>query len=460
MTADPQPILLLKKCSVPFLWYPGYPEISYRGTSPFSREEWINVVKETFAVSNKDKGISLNIHLPFCESSCAYCTRPARITNNHTLEIPYLQAIIKEWEHYKKIFGKKPVVRNLHVGGGTPTFFREKNLQWLISIILEDVDIHPGFEFSFEGHPNNTTKEHLQILFDLGFRRVSFGVQDLSKKVKGTIRRIQPFENLKRVTSQARDIGYTFVSYDFTIGLPFQTLATVTDTIEKVLTLRPDHISFCSYSPLANDKNENNIEDSDLPSNVLKIKFYEIGFDLLTKNNYVDIGMDQFTHGSLIKTSLSGSVYRNLAGFNSNCADLIVGLGASAFSESNNACAQNIEDVETYEREIKLTGSAVFKGHFLSDEELLRKKCIRQIIFKGELSQNLLMQVLNPSIDFINPSLLDALIEKENEGILSLSDGGMKVTAKGKHYITDICKVFDEKMNNQYSSLGSEGHNG
>jgi oxygen-independent coproporphyrinogen III oxidase len=180
------PILsaLLKKYDVPTPRYTSYPTVPCWDNDSFSRDAWVDSVKKTFDETNIEKGISLYIHLPFCESLCTYCACTTRITKNHQVEIPYIQAILKEWDMYKKIFGKTPVVRELHLGGGTPTFFRALNLRWLISYLLEDVLIHEDAEFSFEGHPNNTTHEHLQTLKNLGFRRVSFGVQDLDLKVQ------------------------------------------------------------------------------------------------------------------------------------------------------------------------------------------------------------------------------------------------------------------------------------
>ena len=134
----------------------------------------------------------------------------------------YIRTLLKEWSHYMNIFGRQPTLREIHLGGGTPTFFSPANLKWLISYLLEEGIIHDDHEFSFEGHPNNTTAEHLQTLFDLGFTRVSFGVQDLDPKVQETINRIQPFENLESVTNRSRAIGYESVSFDLIYGLPFQ----------------------------------------------------------------------------------------------------------------------------------------------------------------------------------------------------------------------------------------------
>ncbi len=262
---------LLRKYDVPTPRYTSYPTVPCWDSSTFTSEKWATVVQRTFDESNDEKGISLYIHLPFCESLCTYCACTTRITRNHKIEIPYIQAILKEWEHYKKLFGRKPTIREIHLGGGTPTFFTPKNLQWLITSLLEEVDLHPQYEFSFEGHPNNTTREHLQILFDLGFSRVSFGVQDLDEKVQRTINRLQPFENLERATKDAREIGYESVGVDLIYGLPFQTPFTVSDTIDKVLLLRPDRLSFYSYAHVPWLKpGQRGYEDADLPSASLK----------------------------------------------------------------------------------------------------------------------------------------------------------------------------------------------
>jgi oxygen-independent coproporphyrinogen III oxidase len=256
---------LLRKYDVPTPRYTSYPTVPCWDATTFSNEKWVSTVKKTFKESNE--GISLYIHLPFCESLCTYCACTTRITQNHKVEIPYIQAILKEWEQYKMLFEGKPRIREIHLGGGTPTFFSPENLRWLITYLLDGVDIHPDYEFSFEGHPNNTTREHLQTLFDLGFTRVSFGVQDLDEKVQRTINRIQPFENLERATKLAREIGYDSISFDLIYGLPFQNPFTVSDTIDKVLLLRPDRLSFYSYAHVPWLKpGQRGYEDADLPS--------------------------------------------------------------------------------------------------------------------------------------------------------------------------------------------------
>ncbi len=444
MISYPSQVDLLKKYDVPTPRYTSYPTVPCWDTDSFSNVQWIDAVRKTFNESNNEKGISIYIHLPFCESLCTYCACTTRITKSHTVEIPYIQSILKEWDQYKKIFGKPPVIREIHLGGGTPTFFDSKNLRWLITYLLEDALIHDDFEFSFEGHPNNTTYEHLQTLFELGFKRVSFGVQDLDEKVQQTIHRIQPFENLLRVTNQAREIGYKSVSFDLIYGLPFQTASTVSNTFDKVLTLKPDRLAFYSYAHVPWLKpGQRGYEDADLPTDVIKRHLYEIGRNTLKKNDYVDIGMDHFSlqHDTLFKAHAGGTLHRNFMGYTTSNTDLLIGLGASAISNAKYAYAQNVKKVEEYTIRIKDNNEAICKGHILSEDDLLLKTCILQISCQAKLNQELLMRVTNPK-------MMETLLDMEREGILFLDDSGLHVTTLGAPFIRNVCSVFDLRMHN------------
>lgn len=443
---------LLKKYDVPTPRYTSYPTVPCWDVNAFTNDAWVSAVKRSFEESNDDKGISLYVHLPFCETLCTYCACTTRITRNHKVEIPYIQAILKEWDNYRALFGRKPVIRELHLGGGTPTFFSPENLHWLVSYLLEGVDIHPQYEFSFEGHPNNTTREHLRVLNDLGFSRVSFGVQDLDEKVQRTIHRIQPFENLQRVTNEAREIGYESISFDLIYGLPFQNPFTISDTIDKVLQLRPDRLSFYSYAHVPWLKpGQRGYGDTDLPSGSLKRHLYEIGRHKLRQAEYADIGMDHFAlrTDSLFKAHISGTVHRNFMGYTTSNTDLLIGLGASAISDAKYCYAQNVKKVEDYMALVIQSGTAVTKGHMLSDEDLLIRQCILSITCKSELSTDLLVQIADRTI-------LDTLVEMEEEGILYLIDGGLKVTSSGEPFIRNICRVFDKRMSTSENKIFSK----
>ncbi len=430
---------LIKKYDVPVPRYTSYPTMPSWDTENFSNEKWVASVRRIFGETNDTKGISLYIHLPFCESLCTYCACNTRITKNHNVEEKYIRALLSEWEQYKLIFGQKPVIRALHLGGGTPTFFSSENLKWLISSLLKDSKIHDEREFSFEGHPNNTTPEHLQTLFDLGFTRVSFGVQDLDERVQKTIHRIQPFENLQKVTDVSRAIGYESISFDLIYGLPFQTPSTVINTFEKILTLKPDRISFYSYAHVPWIKpGQRGYEDADLPSDVMKRLLYETGRSMLKADGYEDIGMDHFAlpHDTIFHAQQQGKLHRNFMGYTTLETDLLIGLGCSAISDAKYAYAQNEKKVETYAQALKSNGLAVAKGHIQTDEDLHLKKCILEVACQGKISRDNLSMINKKSI-------LHTLNTFCFEGILTPNDEGFQVTEFGRAFIRNICSTFD-----------------
>jgi oxygen-independent coproporphyrinogen-3 oxidase len=388
MITRPSPETLLRKYDVPTPRYTSFPTVPHWNTAGFSRDQWEHSVKRCFDETNATKGISLYLHLPFCESLCTYCACTTRITRNHAVERPYVLALMKEWKHYCDLFGGRPIIRELHLGGGTPTFFTAANLDWLIGNLLENADVHPDKHFSFEGHPNNTTAEHLKTLHHLGFDRVSFGVQDLDARVQQAIHRVQPLENVKRAVDEARANGYISVNVDLIYGLPHQTPFTVSDTLDRVLELRPDRIAFYSYAHVPWLKpGQRGYETSDLPSPYLKRHFYEIGKHKLCNSGYADVGMDHFAlpTDELFKAHASGSLHRNFMGYTTTSTDLLLGLGSSAISDSRYAYAQNEKKVEDYYNALAKNSSAVTKGHMLSAEDALIRKCILQLACRGSL---------------------------------------------------------------------------
>lgn len=439
---------LIKKYDVPIPRYTSYPTVPCWDTTNFSISKWQRAVERVFDESNETKGISLYIHLPFCESLCTYCACNTRITKNHNVEETYSKAILAEWELYRYIFGRQPIVRELHLGGGTPTFFKPENLKKLLQGILSKVSVHPQREFSFEGHPNNTTAEHLQVLFDLGFRRVSYGVQDLDPKVQQAIHRIQPFENLESVVKASRDIGFESISFDLIYGLPYQTIETISSTFKQVIQLRPDRLAFYSYAHVPWVKpGQRGYEDADLPSDVGKRLLYETGRRFLQLEGYRDIGMDHFAlpDDALYNAMRTGRLYRNFMGYTTSNTDLLIGLGTSAISDAKYAYAQNSKQVENYERFIMNNELAVFRGHLQTEEDILRKACIMSLACSDELKIEYLQQIQDEQ-------LLDELKVMQSEGILLLTSDGISITETGKAFVRNICNVFDERMKNVQSN--------
>lgn len=433
---------LIKKYDVPTPRYTSYPTVPHWNTDEFSVEKWIQAVRTSFEESNDSQGISLYLHLPFCESLCTYCACNKRITKNHNVEIGYIRTLLKEWNDYLKIFGRKPIIRELHLGGGTPTFFSPENLKWLVSYLLEEGHVRDDREFSFEGHPNNTTKEHLQTLFDLGFRRVSFGVQDLDLKVQKTINRIQPFENVERVTRESRGIGYNSISFDLIYGLPFQTVQSIDRTIRQVLLLKPDRVSFYSYAHVPwVSPGQRGYGDADLPGDIQKRQLYETGRQLLKENGYEDVGMDHFAlpHDALFRAQKNGTLHRNFMGYTTTNTDLLIGLGASAISDARYAYAQNLKKVEHYSQAIASNQLAIFKGHKHTEDDMRVRQAILQLACNGAIRFSAL-ETLHDAEAF---ATLNAM---STEGILRRDVEGFTITEQGRIFVRNVCSALDKNL--------------
>ena len=320
---------LIRKYNVPGPRYTSYPTVPYWSDAGIKPGDWESTLISALAESYDD-GISLYIHLPFCESLCTFCGCHKKITKRHEVEAPYIETVLKEWKLYTGFLPVTPVIKEIHLGGGTPTFFNPGNLKRLLYGIMDEAVVAEQVEFSFEGHPNNTTREHLQTLYDLGFRRVSYGVQDYDPRVQFAINRIQPFDNVKRVHEWSKEIGYTSVNHDLVFGLPHQTKESILDTIEKTNKLRPDRIAFYSYAhvPWIKGNGQRGFNDEDLPKDDEKRGLYELGKRMFYENEYVEIGMDHFALKSdgLYEAMQNESLHRNFMGYTAGATKVMIGL--------------------------------------------------------------------------------------------------------------------------------------
>ncbi|WP_340202289.1 oxygen-independent coproporphyrinogen III oxidase [Ascidiimonas sp. W6] len=433
---------LLEKYNVPGPRYTSYPTVPYWDINTFSLQQWQRSLQKSFVQSNKEEGISLYIHLPFCEQMCTFCGCNKRITKRHEVEIPYIKAVLKEWHLYRDLFGSKPKIKELHLGGGTPTFFSPKNLDYLLKGILRHADLAENYEFSFEGHPNNTTPAHLEVLSWLGFTRVSYGVQDYNRTVQKAIHRIQPFENVARVTLQARALGFNSVGHDLIFGLPFQTLEDVKNTIQQTLKLMPERIAFYSYAhvPWIKGNGQRGFDETHLPDAAEKREMYQLGKSLLKEKGYVEIGMDHFAlpSDSLYKSVEKKELHRNFMGYTASKTQLMVGLGVSAISDSWYGFAQNVKGVGEYQALLQSNIIPVFRGHILNDEDLKIRTHILNLMCNFETNWE------QKSLFFDElPLVLERLAEMEKDGLLKVFENRIEVTAKGIPFIRNVCMAFD-----------------
>ncbi len=433
---------LIEKYNVPVPRYTSYPTVPNWDADGFTKEGYIKRLENGFSDANAE-GLSLYIHLPYCESLCTYCGCNTRITVNHKVEGPYVEAVLEEWKLIREHFSEKPKIKEIHLGGGTPTFFSPENLKTLVEGILRHSEIASDASFSFEAHPGNTTEAHLRVLRELGFDRLSLGIQDFDPKVQKAINRRQTVEDVQRVVTQARDLGYRSINFDLVYGLPFQTMEGVMDAVSKVIELRPDRIAFYSYAHVPWMRpGQRAYDENDLPSPELKLNLFRNGREALLSAGYEAIGFDHFAlpTDSLSLTYKSGRMHRNFMGFTDLRTPYQIGLGVSSISDIGNAFAQNAKTVEGYIEKVQKGDLPIVKGHLLTDLELIIRNHILNLTCQGATSwadaTPVEQEYIESRIDFLIPLLNDGMLELENQSI--------RLTKVGETFVRHVCAALDK----------------
>ncbi len=424
-------------------FYPGaraarYPAVRHWDQSGFARLQWESDLAGQ--VNGEQAVVSLYIHLPFCESMCTFCACHKRITTDHNVENPYIRAILAEWKMYCQLFGNKPVIKELHLGGGTPTFFSPGHLQDLVNGIFCLATVAPQARLSFEGHPNTTSKAHLAALANLGFRYVSFGVQDYSQKIQKAINRFQPLCNVARVSLWAKELGYEVISHDIVFGLPFQNQEDIVDTIEKTLSIRPDRIAFHAYSHQPWEKGTlyRGFADHDVPAEDYKVQLFTTGRDILLSQGYREAGMEHF---ELCNDGIEiAPKARHVPGM---ISQPLIGLGVSAIGHSGGAYVRNAANLEDYHQLVEWGQLPVAGGHHLTQEDLAARQHIVDLMtgFRTRLIDNGILPIRQ---------ILADLVHCQNHGWIKLEEMVIQVTDNGKPFIRNTCAAFDLRRNREH----------
>lgn len=436
---------LIAKYNVAAPRYTSYPTMPYWDQLSWSQSAWLEHVRTRFA-AQRVEGISLYVHLPFCESLCTYCGCNTRITSNHGVEDPYIADLLAEWRMYLALFGSaKPIIRELHLGGGTPTFFSPANLEKLIAGLLEGTEIADERFFSFEGHPASTSLEHLKRLHQYGFNRLSLGVQDFDPAVQRIINRKQTEEDLRRVMDDARTVGYTSINFDLVFGLPLQGQDTIRTTVEKSLALRPDRISFYSYAHVPWLKPAQRMFTADmLPVGAAKSALYQLGKSLILDAGYKDVGMDHFAlpHDALFKAAVDGTLHRNFMGYTETYTPLLLGLGVSSISDTWTAFAQNVKSVEEYRALVCAGEFPLTKGHVLTEQDLILRRHILDMMCRGGAHL-----VETDAVDV--EEIMRRLRPLADDGLVTLVPGRVAVTELGWAFLRNVCMAFDQRLHDK-----------
>ncbi|MGZ3691604.1 MAG: oxygen-independent coproporphyrinogen III oxidase [Pseudobdellovibrio sp.] len=432
---------LFAKYDVPAPRYTSYPTVPYWESAP-DAQTWIQHLR--FSLKEQDSSWAMYIHVPYCETLCTFCGCNNIITKDHNREEPYVNLILKEWQIYLEQvpeFKARPL-KNLHIGGGTPTFLSAASLKRMLKPILDSVKLAPNFEGSIEVDPRRTTKEQLEVLKELGFDRVSLGVQDFNAEVQRLVNRIQPFEITKKITDEARSLGFRSVNFDLIYGMAKQTLETMQECVEKTIQLRPDRIALYSFALVPWIKPAQRLfKDEDLPVGKEKRDLYELARKLLLQAGYVEVGMDHFAlpTDSLNHAIQTKTLHRNFMGYTDQKTDVLLGLGVSSISETKNSFHQNEKVFATYQQRIEQNQIATHRGHLLNVEDQTRRQQILEFMTTGRI--HLEKEQVEPARTFLNEMISDGLVE--------LNDSTLTLTEKGKPFLRNACLFFDERLKRQ-----------
>ena len=439
------PSSLIKKYNVPGPRYTSYPTVPYWDRTP-SQSEWISSIAQSLKENEADQiGAAVYVHIPFCESLCTYCGCNTRITRNHGVGLPYIDVVHKEWQLYLDQLGRKEIpLSELHLGGGTPTFLGAEELARLMDGLFKSMKAMPGSEFSVEADPRVTRKEHLQVLADRGFKRLSLGIQDFDPKVQEIVHRIQSEAQVRDVTETARTLGYTSVNFDLIYGLPFQTLDSIRATVEAVRRLRPDRIAFYAYAHVPWIKpSQRRFTEADLPAGDAKRALYELGREMLEAAGYKEIGMDHFAleTDSLWTATRDHTLHRNFMGYTSKQVSPQIGLGVSAIGDSWTAFMQNEKLLETYQARVEKGEIPIFRGHLLNEEDLVLRRHVLNLMTRFETNWSD-PSSKTPHLD----QIADRLKEFASDGLLVIRPTGCQVTDSGRAFLRNICMAFDARL--------------
>ncbi len=413
--------------------------------------------------SNQAGGpLSLYFHIPFCDTVCFYCACNKIVTKNRSHAEPYLKNLCKEIALQGDLFDASRVVNQLHWGGGTPTFLSSAQMRELMAVTrqhftLKDDDTG---EYSIEVDPRETHTDTIKLLRELGFNRISLGLQDFDIDVQKAVNRIQTEEQTFRVLSEARAEGFRSTNIDLIYGLPLQTVESFSRTLDMVLAVEPDRFSIFNYAHMPNRfKTQWQINGADLPSADVKLEILQRVGQQLTAAGYVYIGMDHFAKpdDELAIAQREGKLYRNFQGYSTHSDCDLVGMGITSIGRVGDAYSQNVKDLESYQQLLSQDKLPVFKGVELDADDKLRGAVITHLICNFELDFLAIETAYGIHFGDYFAKELDALKDMQTDGLLTVSTTGIQVLSAGRLLIRNICMVFDkylaQKQQQQFSKV-------
>ena len=440
---------LLSRFDVPGPRYTSYPTAD-RFVEAFSQADLLQALElRQQGMGQKNRPLSIYVHIPFCESLCYYCACNKIITKHHERAAPYLRYLAKEIDLYTAAIGIGQAVSQLHLGGGTPTFLSNDELRELMLMLKQNFGFVAGGEYSVEVDPRTVNEERLSLLLELGFNRLSLGVQDFDPEVQKAVHRVQPAHQVFDLVASARKLGFESINMDLIYGLPRQTPESFDRTLMQVNEIRPDRIALYAYAHLPERfKPQRRILASDLPVPSSKIAMLSRSVDALMKAGYVYVGMDHFAlpEDALAVAKRQGRLHRNFQGYSTQPDCDLIGLGVSAIGRMGGTYSQNAKTMEEYVDMLDNGQLPIVKGLALSRDDLIRRAWIMAIMCQGHVQYDAFNEAwLIDSKKYFAPELtqLEAL---QTQGLVTLSNGGLQVTHMGWFFVRGVAMVFDKYL--------------
>jgi oxygen-independent coproporphyrinogen-3 oxidase len=446
---------LIRRYDVAGPRYTSYPTAAdfYTGLSEDSYRAWAR------ASNAGGQPLSLYFHIPFCARLCFYCACNKVVTKNRDKAIPYLERLYREIALQGELYDAGRPVDQLHWGGGTPTFLSNEQMRELMGVTARHFQLRPDDrgEYSIELDPREVGPETLPLLRELGFNRVSLGVQDFDPRVQEAVNRVQSEEQTFEVIDGARANGYRSVSIDLIYGLPHQGEDSFARTVDKVLTAQPDRLSVFNYAHMPERfKPQRRINAEDLPSADEKLAILQRTIEQLTGAGYVYIGMDHFARpdDELAVAQREGTLYRNFQGYSTHADCDLVAMGVTSIGRVGEHYVQNQRDLEAYYASLDAGRLPVFRGFELGDDDRLRRAVINQLICHFELRFAAAESAAGIRFQDYFRTELEELRRMEGDGLLSLSEEGIRVLPSGRLLIRNICMVFDRYLRQRRDGRG------
>jgi oxygen-independent coproporphyrinogen-3 oxidase len=400
--------------------------------------------------SNVNGGpLSLYFHIPFCDTVCYYCACNKIITKNRKHAEPYLNNLFQEIALQGRLFDSKRTVNQLHWGGGTPTFLTVQQMQQLMDATRQHFNLRDddSREYSIEIDPRAVDSRTIPLLRELGFNRLSLGVQDFDPEVQKAVNRIQSEQQTFDVLNTAREQGFGSISIDLIYGLPLQTVASFSKTLDRILEVKPDRLSIFNYAHLPSRfKTQRQIRDDDLPDSKTKLEILQMVITRLQEQGYVYIGMDHFARpdDELAISQRENKLYRNFQGYSTHSDCDLVGLGITSIGRIADSYIQNVKDLESYSFQISQNQLPVFKGLMLTADDKLRRLVITQLICHFNLQFSEIEQQFGIDFSAYFSSELQALQIMKDDGLIAHKANRIEVLPVGRLLIRNICMVFDK----------------